>query len=98
LSWNLHIKINNENEINSIFTEYQDIINTINNLNLYKDGRSYSLSRSSIIFLCDGNKGKTSTLGNGKEYFSQEFYTYYLDEINELTLEQLKTEYYSFCR
>lgn len=97
LSWDLHIKLNNENDINYVFTEYQDILNELENLNLYKDKKSYSLSRSAIIFLCDGNKGKTDVLENGKEYLSQEFYKHYLDEENELTLEQLKTEYYNYC-
>lgn len=97
LSWTLQIKLNNENEINSIFLEYQDILNIINNLNL----EDHSLISPAIVFLCDENKGKTNTLENGKKYFSQEFYIQYLDDLdepNKITLEQLRTEYYSFCK
>ncbi len=94
LSWDLQIKLNSENDINSVFIQYQDILNTFKNLNIETNCSIYS----SISFRCDGDKGRTGYYGNGKEFFVNIFYTHDLDEKDELTMEQFRAKYYNLCK
>ena len=94
MSWNLQIKLNSENDINSVFIQYQDILNTFKNLNIETNCSIYS----SISFRCDGDKGRTGILVNGEESFSNIFYEHDLDEKDELTTEQFRAKYYNFCK
>lgn len=94
LSWDLQIKLNSENDINSVFIQYQDVLNTFKNLNI-ETNCSYC---SYILFKCDGDKGRTGDYGNGKEFFENIFYKHNLDEKDELTMEQFREKYYNLCK